>query len=624
LIFILTSFILKYKIQYFYRKEKIVKPNFLLFCILLWAVVYAVPETENKPDNQETLQIKQIHSLSNINNWAYWCQYNGMSGRDPIMDGSGGIYPRGTASIIYEDGLIWGAYVQDNNAQNPRVGGQTYNIGTAPGRILVPGTYPQGASGAVAEDPNNPQVRLYRIDPRFTVPWDQLTPAQQDEAVNLLRQDVAENLAIDDSLVTLEQIEDMVNALATDWAEWPSDRGAPLNEDGTPGIADADQVIWYVVNDLDPALTTNLYGSDPMGIELQVTIWAFNRPSQPAEDAIFKRYRIINQSGCRFDSMFVAQWSDPDVGMPGDDFAGCDTLLQMGYAYNSTNVDSLYLRYGLSPAAAGYVLLYGPVVPSPGDTAIYNLKKLPDYRNLPMTSFSYFAGGSPFTDPPFGDYAGTLYWYKMLNGYAPNNDDMNDLVRYTIGSGPGAGQPTRFPLAGDPYQQTGDLDGRGDNLAAGDRRMALSSGPFTMQPGDTQEVMVLVAGGLGENNLLSVEYMKNTVSQLRYSFGIPVVSLPHQEKVIRSCTLEQNYPNPFNPLTTITFTLPGRENVRLDVFNLTGKKVKVLEHGQMAAGTHQVQWDGRNDSGKMLGSGVYFYRLKAGDFVQTRRMLLLK
>jgi hypothetical protein len=598
--------------------------KFLLFYILLWSVVYAVPGKEIKPGNQETLQIKQTRSLSNINNWAYWCQYDGLSGYDPILANAGGIFPRGTAGAIFQDGLIWGAYVQDNTPQNPRVGGQTYIIGTAPGRILVPGTYPQGASGAVAEDPNNPQVRLYRIDPRFTVPWDQLTPAQQNDAVNLLHRDVAENLGIDDSLVTLEQIEDMVNTLATDWAEWPSDRGAPLNENGTPGIADADQVIWYVVNDLDPTLTLNLYGSDPMGIELQVTIWAFNRPSQPAEDAIFKRYRIINQSGCRFDSMFVAQWSDPDVGMPNDDFAGCDTLLQMGYAYNSTNVDSLYLRHGLSPAAAGYVLLYGPVVPSPGDTAIFDLKKLPDYRNLPMTSFSYFAPGSPFTDPPFRDYAGTRYWYKMLNGYAPNNDDMNDLIRYTIGSGPGAGQPTLFPLAGDPYQQTGDLDGRGTNLPDGDRRMALSSGPFTMQPGDTQEVMVLLAGGLEENNLLSVEYLKNTVSQLRYPFGIPFVSLPHQQKVTLSYALEQNYPNPFNPVTTITFTLPRQEKVELEVYNLLGKKVRVLLQEQMIAGSHLVQWDGRNDAGESLGSGIYFYRLKAGDFVQTRRMLLLK
>lgn len=84
-------------------------------------------------------------------------------------------------------------------------------------------------------------------------------------------------------------------------------------------------------------------------------------------------------------------------------------------------------------------------------------------------------------------------------------------------------------------------------------------------------------------------------------------------------TLSQNYPNPFNPSTNIQFTLPQAANVTLHVFNLLGQRVQSLVSDRMTAGTHTVQFDGRQ-----LSSGVYFYRIEAGNFVQTKRMLLIK
>ncbi|MEJ2637714.1 MAG: hypothetical protein P8184_20825, partial [Calditrichia bacterium] len=125
-----------------------------------------------------------------------------------------------------------------------------------------------------------------------------------------------------------------------------------------------------------------------------------------------------------------------------------------------------------------------------------------------MTSFTYFPSGSPWSDPPLRDYLGTLKWYKILQGYLPNNEELADTIHFTIGSGPDQGEPTLFPLSGDPVAGFGDIDGYGDNFVPGERRMILSSGPFTMQPGDTQEVIVAVVGGIGESNLLSVKQMK--------------------------------------------------------------------------------------------------------------------
>jgi len=88
--------------------------------------------------------------------------------------------------------------------------------------------------------------------------------------------------------------------------------------------------------------------------------------------------------------------------------------------------------------------------------------------------------------------------------------------------------------------------------------------------------------------------------------------------------LHQNYPNPFNPETQIQFELPRSEHVRLDIFNMLGQKVATLIDGQKVAGGHTVRWNGRDDSSRRLASGVYVYRLQAGEFVQTRKMLMMK
>ncbi|MBP1656402.1 MAG: hypothetical protein H6Q31_1003 [Bacteroidetes bacterium] len=84
-------------------------------------------------------------------------------------------------------------------------------------------------------------------------------------------------------------------------------------------------------------------------------------------------------------------------------------------------------------------------------------------------------------------------------------------------------------------------------------------------------------------------------------------------------SLEQNYPNPFNPSTTIRFDLPNASPVRLSVFDVLGREVSVLVNDQIAAGVHEVSFDA-----KQFASGMYVYRLQAGNFVQTRKMLFLK
>ncbi len=92
-----------------------------------------------------------------------------------------------------------------------------------------------------------------------------------------------------------------------------------------------------------------------------------------------------------------------------------------------------------------------------------------------------------------------------------------------------------------------------------------------------------------------------------------------------SAALEQNYPNPFNPQTTIPFTLPGSGNLKLEIYDLSGRLVKSLAGGELwPAGHFSINWNGTNEQGQAVVSAVYLYRLETGNFSHTKRMILLK
>lgn len=459
-------------------------------------------------------KVSTERTMLNINNMAMWIQSNGASARNPITSGAGVTFPRSTDQVIYQDGLIWGGRVLDGNPQELRVGGQTYAIGTVPGVI---------ESKGVAQD--RATARLYRI--------------RRDWATADLRLDASEVLNKGLSEVTAAN-EDSVRAqYERDWMEWPAELGAPFyDNDGDgqydpavdePGLANADQVIWFAVNDLDQGAVASLYGALPIGMETQVTLWGYAR-TDALGDAIFKKYKVIYKGTestpdtARVEDMYLAQWSDPDLGDFGDDFAGADVDLSLGYVYNSIDDDSHYVDFGLAPPAAGYDFLQGPIVPvylrdeegnvavdeegnpllDENSVAIFNDGLRPGYENLPMTAFVYFAAGSSISDPDLQEYDGTLQWYNLLQGFQPQAD-INNPVPYT---NPLTNEATKFTLAGDPTRATGWNDGV--PLPAGDRRIVMATGPFEMALGDTQEVVVALLGGISTDRLRSVSKLKFT------------------------------------------------------------------------------------------------------------------
>ena len=92
----------------------------------------------------------------------------------------------------------------------------------------------------------------------------------------------------------------------------------------------------------------------------------------------------------------------------------------------------------------------------------------------------------------------------------------------------------------------------------------------------------------------------------------------------KKIALSQAYPNPFNPVTTISYRLLEGNHVRVDIYDIIGNKVRTLVSQAQNAGTKSYQWDATNDLGRPVSAGMYLYTIKAGNFRQTKKMILLK
>ena len=88
--------------------------------------------------------------------------------------------------------------------------------------------------------------------------------------------------------------------------------------------------------------------------------------------------------------------------------------------------------------------------------------------------------------------------------------------------------------------------------------------------------------------------------------------------------LSQNFPNPFNPITNIRYSIPKNSIVSLAIYDILGRQIIQIIDKEISAGMHNVQWDGKNNSGEYVSTGIYYYKLETDKFVKTRKMVLLK
>lgn len=270
----------------------------------------------------------------------------------------------------------------------------------------------------------------------------------------------------------------------TDWTEWPVGDGAPVDENNDPAMI-GDQMLWAVFNDANPEGHANDAGeTEPLGLEVRQTTWAFNR-QDPLGEVIFVRTQVFNRGGNTITECYFSLWADPDLGEYTDDLVGCDTVLSLGYVYNSDNDDAGY--YEKTPPCLGYDFFQGPLLftGDTNDVARMWGTTFPGYVNMGMTSFN-----------------------KYINGTDPN--DFNETYNYMMGLNPDGsdyinneGVATLWQLAGDPVTGTGDID-----FDPADRRFMMSTGPVTFAPGDSTEFVYAIIVGRSTNRLTSIALMK--------------------------------------------------------------------------------------------------------------------
>jgi hypothetical protein len=161
--------------------------------------------------------------------------------------------------------------------------------------------------------------------------------------------------------------------------------------------------------------------------------------------------------------------------------------------------------------------------------------------------------------------------------------------------------------------------------------MALSGMTSVVAPGDSfaPPPALLDIPPVGESSNLRVIYRvspaeNRAMSKCDTTTITLLAPTAVEEEHPRELALFQNYPNPFNPTTTIVFALPEKQSVDLTIYNVEGKRVATLVEGVLGEGYRRVVWNGRNDRGNPVASGVYFYRLTTGTKTLTRKMVLVR
>ncbi len=454
-------------------------------------------------------------NLLNINKLTAWYQHDGLQETRTDSKPTGFIFPRNTANAIYSSSILYAGNLIDGQTNTLIVNGQYYNSNFVSGIIL-------GTRTGVREKEDASGVRMYRI--------------RRDFATADLRDDAADYYEKPASSVSFGDINSLHEQYKKDWEEWPVQKGAPFYDSDNngiyspkfiidksgyevpvlfpdadePGIASADQVIWFVYNDLK---ATSYWGSPSVGLEFQTTLWAYNR-NGGLDNAIFKKTTIIYKgtattaTDAQLKDMYIAQWSDIDIGRSTDDIAGCDSTLGLGYVYNQTSLDAEYQKFSLSPPAIGCDIVQGPIVEAnANDSAIFGMRYRKGYKNISPTSFVYFGSGSGATPPSYGTN-GATQWYNTLRGFFRDGPSRIDPV---------TNKSSVFWASGDPFTGAGWIDGTQSTY--NERQILLSCGPFTMAVGDTQEFVSTVIAGIGENRLASVQAMKFYDKQIQFAYN---------------------------------------------------------------------------------------------------------
>ena len=384
-----------------------------------------------------------------------------------------------------------------------------------------------------------------------------------------------------------------------------------------------DETIWCVYNDgLDRSLRA-FTDQDPMGIEIRQTLWGYTTPGD-LENIVFIRYSLNNAGTVEdvYDSVYFCVWDDVDLGGSdgyGDDLIGCDTTLSAGFTYN----DGPDSAYGINPPCFLVDLFQGPWVETgtPEDLAfntkgrLLGIDTILGAVNLPQTSFVHYMQGHPTQGDP--DNAQQLRNYIMGKNQMGEFVDPCDWVFGTVlGNVDCSLIPGQFMYSGDPVSKYGWV-----NSYPTDQRQMLGTGPFLLEKNKPVDIITAYIVGRSTSALNSVNMAElvDRSGQILFSSNFITDVKPFDGQVPIAFKISQNYPNPFNPVTKINYQIPKLNYITLKVYDVLGNEITTLVNEEKSIGNYEVEFDG-----SIFPSGVYFYSLQAGSFVETKKMILLK
>ena len=340
---------------------------------------------------------------------------------------------------------------------------------------------------------------------------------------------------------------------------------------------------------------------------------AFATPStrEALHQATFYRYEITYRGEQPLDSAYVALWSDSEL-WNGTDFVGSDTTLNLGFTYDSKEVGG---PYGVPPAV-GVKVLRGPVgLPNGRDDDGDGEVDEPGER-LGMTAFSCYLR----TVLP------VVYTADGLNNCMRGRWYNGDPI--TVGGyGHKSGEAiTTIALPGDPvtqqfWSEERAFPGGGSNVGY-DRHFTVVTGPFRMEPGETEEVVFAIPFAQGADRLDSVAKLRDAARYVQNAYDLGILDPQHVSNApgpepFRNYVLSRPYPNPFRDAATLTLTVPERPApLRLVVYDVLGREVAVLAEGVLPPGEHALTLDGAG-----LPSGLYLVRLETGRQAETVKLL---
>ncbi len=448
---------------------KKIMPGLALFLmiLLLASVAFTAEETQSGSKLNKALT-KRANKYFDVNNIRSVVMNNGTFSRHPISGNSDMEWPKGSGKYLCYNAGIW---VAGKVNDVTRTACADYNVEYQPGKILEDGT---------ADAPGKEEYRVYKVRREYP--------------------DGEASQEIDSWGI---------------WQMFAEEQGAPpVADENGDWIGFGDEMLYAVMNDLDQSLHQGCYNTLPIGIELHILVFGFDRAGALG-NTMFIKYTLINKGDDDLQDAYIGAWADVDLGGANDDLIGFDLESGMSYCYNGAPIDE---TYGSRPPALGWDYFQGPIVDSPGDTVkLPDGRVFPDSKLLGATSFNKYYNSNPvFSDPSYNAQGAEQVWY-YLAGYQKDG---------TPWVNPITGEESKFLNTGDPVTGEGWLSTAESPPA--DIRMLTGSGPFTIAVGDTQEIVVGCVIGQGSDRLSSIDVLRfyDQEAQQAYDLGFDVPTPP--------------------------------------------------------------------------------------------------